>query len=158
MTPAPKPPREDGKCRDCGAKIVWMLTRNDRWIPIDAETAHLAGSRRGEDGRIIFDKTLHRVHFNTCTMGRKKEEPPKPPPSSGQARSAPPPPQARPKLTPEQQAHLTLQVVSDAHPDVVKAAYKALAFIYHPDRNPLYGEKMKQINAAYDLLREKVGR
>lgn len=34
----------------------------------------------------------------------------------------------------------------------IKATYKKLALKYHPDRNPLGGELMKAINAAFEML------
>lgn len=34
----------------------------------------------------------------------------------------------------------------------IKATYKKLALKYHPDRNPLGGELMKAVNAAFDFL------
>jgi len=47
-----------------------------------------------------------------------------------------------------------LQVSPDASPEVIKAAYRALAKKYHPDQNssPEAVEKMKKINEAYQTL------
>lgn len=48
----------------------------------------------------------------------------------------------------------TLGVVPSADPAVIKAAYRALATIYHPDKNssPEAGEIIKAINIAYEIL------
>lgn len=48
-----------------------------------------------------------------------------------------------------------LGVEKNATADEIKKAYRNLAFKYHPDRNPdnpQAEEKLKQINAAYDVL------
>ena len=47
-----------------------------------------------------------------------------------------------------------LQVHPSAHPDVITAAYRRLAWLYHPDRNPSPDaeERMKRINLAYEIL------
>ena len=47
-----------------------------------------------------------------------------------------------------------LQVHPSAHPDVIQAAYRRLAFLYHPDRNPSpeAAEMMKRLNLAYETL------
>ncbi len=48
-----------------------------------------------------------------------------------------------------------LKVTREASFDTIKAAYRRLAFEYHPDRNPGNGmavEKMKEINEAYAVL------
>lgn len=42
--------------------------------------------------------------------------------------------------------------------DEIKAAYRALAMKYHPDRNPgdkAAEDKFKQIQTAYDVLEER---
>lgn len=52
-----------------------------------------------------------------------------------------------------------LQVASDASPEVIQMAYKALAKKYHPDLNPgqeeVMQEKMKDLNEAYEVLSDK---
>lgn len=50
-----------------------------------------------------------------------------------------------------------LNVREDASPAVIRAAYKALCMMYHPDR---YHEadatdKMQEINSAYDILSDE---
>jgi curved DNA-binding protein CbpA len=49
----------------------------------------------------------------------------------------------------------TLQVIPNASYTVIKAAYRALAQLYHPDHNPGNAEaeaSMKDINLAYQIL------
>ena len=47
-----------------------------------------------------------------------------------------------------------LQVSPSAHPDIIQAAYRRLALLYHPDRNPSEDAVriMAQINEAYAVL------
>lgn len=47
-----------------------------------------------------------------------------------------------------------LQVVPDAEPEVIEAAYKRLAFKYHPDRNRDFtaANVMRDLNEAYEVL------
>lgn len=49
-----------------------------------------------------------------------------------------------------------LQVDSEAEPEVIDAAYRRLASKYHPDKDPSPAatERMKQINAAYEVLKD----
>lgn len=53
-----------------------------------------------------------------------------------------------------------LQVHPQAEQEVIDAAYRRLAAKYHPDVNkaPDAGEKMKQLNAAYEVLSDPVKR
>jgi hypothetical protein len=56
------------------------------------------------------------------------------------------PPRATPK--PEADPFATLHLLPSAPVEVVKAAYKALAVIHHPDKGG-DAERMKALNAAY---------
>ncbi len=53
-----------------------------------------------------------------------------------------------------------LQVVPTAEHEVITGAFKALAFKYHPDRDPSRraAEKMAELNRAYALLRDGTAR
>jgi hypothetical protein len=60
------------KCKSCGQEIVWLKTKNDKNIPVDADTYH---------GESLFDTTKHQAHFATCKDAdrwRKKAEKKKP--------------------------------------------------------------------------------
>lgn len=51
-----------------------------------------------------------------------------------------------------------LKVSRDAPLEVIKAAYKALTLMYHPDRNtsdPHATQTMQTINAAFEVLSDK---
>ena len=50
-----------------------------------------------------------------------------------------------------------LQVIPDAEPEVVRAAYRALARKYHPDMGGSDPE-MAILNAAWETLRDRAGR
>ena len=54
----------------------------------------------------------------------------------------------------EQDHYAVLRVHPDAEPEVITAAYRSLARLYHPDRNrsPDAARRMAQINIAYDVL------
>jgi len=58
-----------------------------------------------------------------------------------------------PRLT--RDAYVVLQVRPDAHQLVIRAAYRALAALYHPDNDPRPGatERMAEANDAYAKLR-----
>jgi len=49
-----------------------------------------------------------------------------------------------------------LQVSRWAAPEVIYAAYRALALAYHPDISPLPGasDRMRELNSAYHVLRD----
>src|SRR5262249_13576535 len=66
------------------------------------------------------------------------------------AKQQPPPPRRSGKMVPAD-AFTALHLLPTAPPEVVKASYKALALIHHPDRGGDL-EQMKIINQAYDLL------
>ena len=51
-----------------------------------------------------------------------------------------------------------LGVSTDATDDEIKQAYRRLAKKYHPDANPgdkVAEQRMKEVNAAYDLLMKR---
>jgi curved DNA-binding protein CbpA len=50
-----------------------------------------------------------------------------------------------------------LQVIPDAEPEVIQAAYRALARKYHPDMGGT-DLQMAQLNAAWETLRDRGGR
>jgi hypothetical protein len=68
------------------------------------------------------------------------------------------PPTAEPRLDREALRQLNLyevlQVSAKASPEVVHAAYRVLARVYHPDLNPSpnAARMMRQLNAAYKVL------
>jgi hypothetical protein len=55
------------------------------------------------------------------------------------------------KTLPRDAAFAVLHLRDDAPPEVVRAAYKALALTHHPDRGGS-AEKMKSLNEAYRKL------
>lgn len=60
------------KCRRCPARIVFLYTKNQRPIPVDAATVR--------PGDVEFDKTRHTTHFETCPRRksfRKKKPAPR---------------------------------------------------------------------------------
>jgi len=59
---------------------------------------------------------------------------------------------------PRRDAYRILQVVPVAHPDVIRAAYYALARIYHPDGDQSDGDLMSDLNWAYDQVRDHTRR
>lgn len=72
----------------------------------------------------------------------------------GQQRyQAPPPPIFR--TVTSSSDHAQLCVTDDAPPEVVRAAYKALAMLYHPDKPAGSTERMQKINAAFGRLKER---
>ena len=60
----------------------------------------------------------------------------------------------RGSLSPSEDPYRTLQVEPSAGLEAIKAAYRRLARLYHPDLNPRpeAAERMRAINAAYRLL------
>ena len=57
-------------------------------------------------------------------------------------------------MTAQEDLYEVLQVGRSADPEVIRAAYRALAQRFNPDRNssPQAAERMKQLNQAYDAL------
>lgn len=66
-----------------------------------------------------------------------------------------------PSVPPDASDHYqTLGLARHAEPAVVKAAYRALVSLYHPDRNPAPDaiERIQRINIAHDVLSDPVRR
>jgi curved DNA-binding protein CbpA len=57
-------------------------------------------------------------------------------------------------IDPESNAYRILQVDPRAHETVIRAAYRALARLYHPDGNERNDKRMSDLNRAYDLIRD----
>lgn len=55
--------------------------------------------------------------------------------------------------TDEEKACRILGVSINASNDEIREAYRKLALLWHPDRNGGNGEKMKEVNWAYDVLK-----
>jgi DNA segregation ATPase FtsK/SpoIIIE-like protein len=52
----------------------------------------------------------------------------------------------------------TLEVPNTATLDEIKTAYRKMAKLYHPDRNPASAEKFKTISSAYEILSDETKR
>jgi DnaJ-domain-containing protein 1 len=59
------------------------------------------------------------------------------------------PPPSKPRTS---DPYTALWLLPGAPPEVVKAAYKALATLHHPDKPGGDGERMRAINSAYQQL------
>lgn len=51
-------------CRSCGAEIVWVLTKNNKRMPVDASS--MLEEERKLKGVIIHVPWRHISHFATC--------------------------------------------------------------------------------------------
>ncbi len=94
--------------------------------------------------------------------GSKHRQPPHPPPEERQRRqSAPPPPRQTSSPFDHAAARNILGVSATASAAEVSAAYRHMAQMYHPDKvaalGPEFGDlaeqKMREINAAYEMLK-----
>lgn len=136
-------------CRYCDAEIVFAWhVRWSRWLPIDPES--LTGDedlQQNDAGHLgVVYERHHRRHMcrsrGSSSSSREAEE------ASNRARAA------SAAIWSENWAHRVLFVTSDAPPEVIRAAYKALAMLYHPDHGG-DSERMLELNRAYEHLVEK---
>ena len=109
-------------CKSCGASIVWMKSRNLRWVPVDPNTIDENQLEwiQDEDGKAPrFAQNLgHVAHFATC------------PERNSKARLSDDVFRRNGSL---ETAYQELQLIEGAHAVVVRAAYRALSMLYHPD-------------------------
>jgi hypothetical protein len=63
-----------------------------------------------------------------------------------------PPPPPRPPRSKALDPHATLWLLPGAPPELVRAAFKCLATLFHPDKPGGDEERMKAINRAYEKL------
>jgi len=123
------------KCKKCGIEVVWMKTKNGRFIPVDAKYAFTEEAEKTEDGICIFDKAIgHITHFDTCSQREDNV--------------------ALPATIRE--AYLVFSLTENAHPEAVTAVYQVLHRLYNPAHDPRYNtSKTQELDEAYlVVLRE----
>ena len=145
-----------GRCKQCATPIVWARTRRETWMPLDPETVDEHDldwvSYEGRDIP-LFDAGLgHEPHFASCSAadrsgagsknGARNGE------RSGARRDADAFLSARGSSA---EYYRALQVMEGAHQNVVRAAYRALAALHHPDAGGNTAD-MQRINVAYEAL------
>ncbi len=144
-----------GNCRYCGDDIVFAWRPDElRWLPIDPES--VSGDETVYKETSVIYESYHRRH--RCTHGPFSSRSKRGAAGAAQERKPPPrtPPRAARSPPPRAQAHATLFVTPDAPPEVIRAAYKALAMLYHPDLGG-DSERMVELNRAYETLVGKTG-
>lgn len=118
-------------CRKCEGPIFWAWNERDaRWFPGDLE------SIRGDETEFEGGVLLESHHFRHVCGGRGSKPPPLRP-------KQPPPAPTGP--------YTVLYVLPNAPKEVVRAAYRALAAIHHPDSGG-DSERMIEINRAYATI------
>lgn len=109
-------------CRTCDAQIFFAWDRRfDRWIPVDLNC--IRGDETEHDSGVLREShhMRHRCGFTSAS------------PTDGP------------------QPHRVLYVAPDAPEEVVRAAYRALAQVYHPDHGGSE-EAIRELNEAYEAL------
>lgn len=107
-------------CRDCKAEIFFAWDRRvDRWVPVDLVC--IRGDEQ-EHQRGVLRESHHMRHRCGFTSA---------PPYDGP------------------QPHRILFIAVDAPIEIVKAAYRELAKVYHPDVGGSE-EAMRELNEAYE--------
>lgn len=107
-------------CKSCDAEIFFAWDKRfDRWTPVDLNC--IRGDEVEYEGGVLREShhLRHRCGFTSA------------PPTDGP------------------QPHRVLFIAPDAPIEVVKAAYKVLAWAYHPDRGGSE-DAMRELNEAYE--------
>lgn len=130
------------RCKLCGNRIVWTVSPKGSFLPVEPDTIDLQGELNWDTGEAapMFDEDLgHELHFNYCEKRRKA-----------------PPPTAPREPTSLELAYSRLHVIPAAHIDVVRAAYRALTKLHHPDVGGDH-ETMLHINLAIEQIERARG-
>jgi hypothetical protein len=121
-------------CRDCRVPIEWTRSRAGRFVPTEPDSYAYALEARcdllefGADGVPRFSKRAGHV-MHSC-RGDRTGRPPSPRSSSREL------------------AYAELHLLPTAPPAVVKAAFRVLTLISHPDRGGS-NDAQRRLNAAY---------
>lgn len=66
------------KCKSCGAKIIWIQTRRNKWIPVDYEPVFAKGGEKNvfrNDGKMYRSAPegaeVYITHFATCPNAKE---------------------------------------------------------------------------------------
>ena len=140
-------------CPFCSSSVLVMRALNGRQVVVDAESVDELLCRLA-DGRLDYDRSAgHRLHAKSCDSPRF---------DASAVIEAARRNHFREQHTAQKRVQLPavpmtafreLQLEITATPAMVKAAYRRLAFEYHPDRNPTGLERIQKINEAYDVLK-----
>lgn len=131
--------KDRGFCRDCGAPILWVqMAKSGNWNAFNV-SPDSSGRFYIDDagfGRFLrageTSKDRYTSHLGTCPHSQPRQTPPS-----------------------SDSPYRVLYLAETAPLAVVKAAYRALAQIHHPD---VGGDtaQMQRVNAAYErILRER---
>ncbi len=62
-----------GKCRDCGASVIWSKTVNGSNVPLNPLPIQVAMRiLDSDDEGVVAVRTAHEIHLRTCT--KKKHQ------------------------------------------------------------------------------------
>lgn len=58
------------RCKSCNAKIIWVITENNKKMPINFESKKRELVYRPETGKVHFEN-IYESHFSTCPDAKK---------------------------------------------------------------------------------------
>ncbi len=69
---------EQGRCKSCGAAILWARTARGKWMPLDAQP-HAQGTVAILDGKAVVvpeelrraGRPVYRCHFVSCPRAKE---------------------------------------------------------------------------------------
>lgn len=72
------------QCRSCKATIIWAMTENDKWMPLDPKTVKVGNRYRittsGASGQSLCLRVTedgvegHEVHWATCPNAKQHKK------------------------------------------------------------------------------------